>query len=410
MDKDYLIDQIIKYTKSDHSLNFYHKAIKLLGEGRVEIELGELKYQIRKGTVKDPARYFTKLLLDQINTLNIPDDKKPFPPKDTYQELTQEDLFRHLVPRYIPEDSKSQKHGMSIPYRRGQIVFPTFIGQEFFALSNNKLLYDRVKFKSITADGETITATLIRGKSKPYDKPRGIPTITHGKLLMALIKAWTDRNCDSIKFEDGTIICKLTIKAKELASNYLKWKEFGGSQARQLHFLLMDLKIMPYCLLPENENTYIDHVGFTLIDGLRNVGVKNKKGRFQDTIYEIHFSTTLSWQMYNRHVLTRADNYITIKNDIAWKLKLYLEPRLLATAYYNRNLKDLINDLQLPKANWHNRKGQRKFMFSKPTDELNNSKLSNSYILKLKLLLNERKTDYKLVATAVNPKQRALNI
>jgi len=407
---DYLIEQIIKYTKSDHSINFYRKAIKLLGEGRVEMELGELKHQIRIGTVKDPARYFTKLLMDQLNQLNIPTEDKPLPPSDTYQELTQENLFRHLVPRYTPKDSKTKKHGMPVSYRKGMIAFPTHIGHEFFALSNNKLLHDKIRFQSTTADGETVTATLIRGKDKPTAKPRGIPTTSHGKVLMALIKAWTNKNCDSVKFEDGTIICILTIKAKKLALKYLKWKEFGGFQAKQLHNLLGDLKIMSYCLLPENEGSYIDHVGFSLLADVTPVGVKDKKGRFQDTVYEILFSTTLSWQLYNRHVLTRADNYITIRNDIAWKLKLFLEPKLISNNYYHRNLTDLIKDLQLPKASWHKFKSDRKRPFTKAAKELNNTRLSNRYILKVKVILNERKTNYKLVAVAYNPKQRILNV
>jgi len=406
----YLIEQIIKYTKSEHSINFYRKAIKLLGEGRVEMELGELKHQLRIGTVKDPARYFTKLLLDQLNQLNIPTEDKPLPPNDTYQELTQEDLFRHLVPRYIPKDSKSKNHDMPLPYRKAQIPFPTFIGHEFFALTNNKLLHDKIRFQSIAADGETVTALLIRGKSKPSAKAWGIPTTTHGKLLMALIQSWTDKNCDSIKLEDGTIICTLKIKAKDLALKYLKWEKFGGSQARELHNHLEGLSKMPYCLLPENKGTYIDHVGFTLLGDVRNIDIKDKKGRFQDTVYEIHFSTTLSWQLYNRHVLTRADNFITIKNDIAWKLKLYLEPRLLSTDYYHRNLKKLIKDLQLPNAKWHEKMYERKRYFLKSVKELNNSVLSNKHILKLKIILNKSKTDYKLVAAAADTKQQVLNV
>jgi hypothetical protein len=56
---DYLLKQIIKYTKSPQSKKFYRNTIKILGEGRVEMELGELKYQIRVGNVKHPGKYFT---------------------------------------------------------------------------------------------------------------------------------------------------------------------------------------------------------------------------------------------------------------------------------------------------------------------------------------------------------------
>ena len=49
----YLLEQIIKITGDKKSKNFWKKAIKTLGPGIVETELGELKSQILEGTFKN---------------------------------------------------------------------------------------------------------------------------------------------------------------------------------------------------------------------------------------------------------------------------------------------------------------------------------------------------------------------
>ena len=63
---DWLIDEILRYTHSRHSISFYRQAIALLGEGIVAEELGELKYQIQMSEVKNPASYFTTMLKERM--------------------------------------------------------------------------------------------------------------------------------------------------------------------------------------------------------------------------------------------------------------------------------------------------------------------------------------------------------
>lgn len=83
---------------------------------------------------------------------------------------------------------------MPVPYFPGQIPFPTFIGQEFFCFSTYKKRSDIVTYKAVTFDDKKIKIRLLRGKQRPDDRARGIPTVSHGKLFQALIKAWTDKN------------------------------------------------------------------------------------------------------------------------------------------------------------------------------------------------------------------------
>lgn len=49
----YVLNEIIEITRDENSMNFWKKAILLLGEGVVSEELGELKYQMHKNTIND---------------------------------------------------------------------------------------------------------------------------------------------------------------------------------------------------------------------------------------------------------------------------------------------------------------------------------------------------------------------
>lgn len=400
---DYLIERIVEVTRSPHSRNFYQNVIKVLGEGLVEMELGELKYQIRVGNVKHPGKYFTKLLQDQLSRYG--EQARKIIPKDTYQELSQQDLFRHLQPRVIPKPSLKKEKKMPQPYFPGQIPFPTFIGQEFFTLSKNKKRSDTVKYTSTTADGKQLQVSLIRGKSRPGSKSWGIPTVQHGKLFTALIKAWTDSKSNYMEHDEGTLVCFVRISAQELA-DYLGWKEFGGKNIEMLNNRIAELSSFPYYYNLENLNIGLKGFGFKLLGDYRIIDIENKYTK--GTIFEIMFSTTVSWQLLNRHSITKPDELISIRNEIGWKLRMYLEPRLMSISdnQYSINLENLTYELQLPKAKWHKYKSQRKKIFSQAVKELNNSAVADGRIMKLGIILNKDKSDYKLTAYLENPRQR----
>lgn len=404
MSEEYLIERIIEITQSSHSKQFYRKAIRILGEEVVEEELGELKYQLHVGNVKDPAKYFTKLLQNQL----IKHEAKSTIPKNTYQELTQQDLFKNLQPKIIENFSLKEEKRMFQPYFPGQIPFPTFIGQEFFTLSKNKKKADAVKYTSITPDGKKVQVSLIRGKSKPGDKPRGIPTVYHGKLFMALIKAWTDGGSNYMQDNNGTQVCFVRVSARKLA-DYLGWKKFGGKQLNQLNTDLNDLKSYPYYFNLEELDIGLQGFGFYLIGDVRNLNIG--KAKTSETIFEVIFSTTVSWQLLHRHTISKLDEVIRIRNEIGWKLRLYLEPRLLSLpngAIYSINLMMLIKELQLPKSSKHAFKSRRKELFVKAIKELNNSLIGDGRVMKVKLSLNKDKSDYKLIAFLQNIKQKKL--
>ncbi|MDA3793449.1 MAG: hypothetical protein PF545_07360 [Elusimicrobia bacterium] len=404
----YLLDEILKYTKSKKSLPFYKNAIKELGAGIVEGELGELKYQIRTGDVNHPAKYFNKLLQVQLKKHGVKDIKKTIP-KNTYRELTQQNLFGNLIPVNIPVGSIPDKRKMLQPYFRGQIPFPTFIGQEFFATSKNKKTSDTVIYKTETKDGKKVEVTLIRGKSRPRDKAVGIPTVYHGKLFVALIKAWTDKGSQVLEHKDGTVVCFVRVPARELAG-YLGWKKFGGSQLEQLNTTLRELNSYPYYYRLEELDLGLKGFGFYLLGDVRIIDAG--KGKTAETIFEVMFSTTVSKQLDDRKSISKSDGLLTIRNEIAWKLRLYLEPRLLyiPNDVYSINLENLIKELQLPPSSKHKYKSKRKNLFLKSVEEINTSKTTDGRIIKLKIILNKDKADYKLIAFLEAPEQEYLEV
>lgn len=403
----YLLDEILKYTKSKKSLPFYKKAIKELGAGIVEGELGELKYQIRIGDVDHPAKYFNKLL--QVQLQKYEKDTKKTIPENTYRELTQQNLFGNLMPTNIPPDSIPDKRKMLHPYFAGQIPFPTFIGQEFFATSKNKKTSDTVIYKAETRDGKKVEVTLIRGKSRPGDKAVGIPTVYHGKLFVALIKAWTDKGSRVLEHKDGTVVCFVRVPARELA-DYLGWKKFGGSQLEQLNTTLRELKSYPYYYRLEELDLGLKGFGFYLLGDVRIIDAG--KGKTSETLFEVMFSTTVSKQLDERKSISKSDGLLTIRNEIAWKLRLYLEPRLLSISddVYSINLENLIKELQLPQSSKHKYKSKRKNLFLKAVEEINNSKTADGRVIKLKMILNKDRSDYKLIALLEVPEQEYLEV
>lgn len=396
MSEEYLLEEIINHTKSRHSLNFYRKAIRLLGEGCVETELGELKYQLKLGNVKRPDKYFTKLLQKQLN--NVESEKKyqtEVKSLDTYQEQNQYDFFGHLKPVTVPADSEGTMKQMTYPFPKKSIPFPSFIGSEFFTLSSDKRKSDTVKYTTRTSDDGVIEVSLIRGKISPGDDERRILTVPHGRVFSALVKAWADKGRKHVEHKNGIFVCFVIVSARELA-DLLGWKNFGGSQLEWLKTAIEDLRNSPYYYQLEKLNVGLKGFGFHLIDGFKPVDNDSKKR--PEAIFEIIFSTTVSWQLFNRRTVTRTEELMRIKNEIAFKLRLYLEPRLLSLdgKEYSIELRYLISQLQLPKVLWHNFKSSRKQKIEPAIQELNGQPTADGRIMELHI--EKGLSDWLLVA------------
>jgi len=378
----YVLSEIIRITGDSKSRTFWIKAIKEIGCSRVEQDLGELKYQTHKERKRNPGAYLTTLLKQRWAPSGPA--KKSAEKLNAYFEKTQQDLFRHLKPIPLPKDIVGKTSKMPVPFSGKNVPWPTFLGPEFFTLSTNKKKSDKVKAVFRTIDGEIAKFNLIRGKISAGDeKERGIPTVQHQKVFSALEVAWAQQDCPHMTLRDGTLLCHATITARELAK-ILGWQKFGGRQLNHLKSLIADLKSMPYCFdfagsIIKGVSNYFfyllgDFVGFDKIE----------KGK-RTSYFQVYFSSTVSWQLLQRHAVIRPKGMIQIRSELAALLWLYLEPNLRARNNACINLSNLIEVLQLPEASWHKLKAHRKRHFTEAIKEINGQRLADSRKMNLKI-------------------------
>src|ERR1051325_5408401 len=120
-----LIERILDVTKSPQSTDFYQKVIAALGPGAVEMELGELRYQMKLGEVEDPARYFTKLLQSRIQhagpqETSIDTNSQQLPAKlgndkETYLSPSALELFEELRSASKGGEEKTEETALQFP-------------------------------------------------------------------------------------------------------------------------------------------------------------------------------------------------------------------------------------------------------------------------------------------------------
>ena len=146
----------------------------------------------------------------------------------------------------------------------------------------------------------------------------------------------------------------------------------------------MDLKSMPYCFdFTDSIIKGISNYFFTLLGDF--VGFdKIEKGK-RTSYFQVYFSSTVSWQLLQRHAVIRPRGMIQIRSELATLLWLYLEPNLRARNNACINLSNLIEVLQLPKASWHEIKNKRKQQFSKAIKEINGQRLADGRQMNIKI-------------------------
>jgi len=407
-----LIDEIIRYTHSKHSINFYKQAISLLGEGIVAQELGELKYQIQMGEVKNPAKYFTTLLKKQMKSRKI---SKSVPGKilAPYKSPNQIQLFAELKLSNETDPDK-KKTSLDIIYREDVIKFPTLLSNTFFTLSTNKSKSDEVPIKLITHDS-VINGTLVRGRITRGAKEWGIPSAFDGRVFMAIIHIWQSQNsptteaktqnnethlCGIVRFNTSELMHKIYPHLKSL------------DKKNRLVFVnsITNLSNMPYCIYCSDGNIEIHH-GFTLLGMPSLTGIKRGR-QTEKTGITVMLSPEITRQYFNKRYLNRPERLTKVKSEIAFLLWLYLEPRLesLDGEEYSAELRHLIKELQLPLADWHKKPSTRIRQFQKCIKELQSQKTGGGRVLDVKI--GKGLFDYLLFArlTAMKPLENKENI
>ena len=89
---------------------------------------------------------------------------------------------------------------------------------------------------------------------------------------------------------------------------------------------------------------------------------------------------------------------LIVRNELATLLWLYLEPILISLdgKEFSKQLKDIITDLQLPKASWHVRMYERKRVLGKALKEINGQYIADGR--KMVLGVEKGFFDYMLTA------------
>lgn len=373
---NYLIDEILALTGDHKSRQFFEMALRELGEPVLAEEFGELKHQVRTGSVQNPAKYLTALLKKRLDKLT-PTTSKKFakagPEKiKTYFEDTQMTLFANFRP--VKEEGEVAQGAMDKPYGKEIIPWATFISSSFFTLSTNKAKSDRVLAKFRSLDGDVSVVPLLRGRIKPGDRERGIPTAEHAKVLSAIESLWVQQGCQRNKYPNGAVSCFCYVSIRELAKA-LDWKSFGGKDLTWLTSMVYDLKTMPYYLdLSAMNLKGIHGYGFSLLGDVELA--EGKKRGQPETVLKVKFSTPLSVQLLERHAVARPKELAHIHSELAFLIRLFIEPIVIGLdgGEYNKTLTDLIKELSLPAAGWHGHKGKRKQIFEKAVKELNTQK------------------------------------
>lgn len=375
----YLIDDILELTKDHKSRAFFEKALRELGEPVMAEEFGELKHQVRTGSVKNPAKYLTALLKKRLSQLNLTRQQKAQKAEPekirTYFEDTQMTLFANFRP--VKEEGEVNQGVMEKPYSKEIIPWATFISSSFFTLSTNKAKSDRVLAKFRSMDGQVSVVPLHRGRIKPGDRERGIPTAEHAKVLSAIESLWVQQGCQRNKYPNGAVSCFCYVSIRDLAEA-LDWKSFGGKQLTWLTSMVYDLKTMPYYLdLSAMNLKGIHGYGFSLLGDVELA--EGKKLGQPETVLKVKFSTPLSVQLLDRHAVARPKELAHIHSELAFLIRLFIEPIVISLdgTEYNKTLTDLIKELSLPAAGWHSHKGKRKQIFDKAIKELNTQKTAD---------------------------------
>jgi hypothetical protein len=433
-----LIERILEVTNSPQSVPFYRKVIRQLGEGIVEEEFGELRYQMRVNEVKDTAKYFTSLLLKrfmsanskfsngasngnelstntasdvQLNTVgrHSPIQRPPnIEPPCLSSTCT--DILTELKPIRRLTDKAIESGTMHYPLSSKAVPWARFIGPDFFTLSTNKAKSDRVIAKFRFSDGRVTEVPLIRGRMFPKDEERGILTAEEGRILGAMECLWVEQGCKFVRFENGATSCYCHVPIRRLAE-LLGWESFGGRDLAHLKRKAINLKMKAYYLeldaVEELRNERLKGYGFTLLDGIDLI--EKTKNRLEQTTFRISFSDPYSRQLLARRVVSRPKEMLKMRSELAFVLRLYLEPILIGRGNQGEHsieLLNLIKVLNLPSAGWHKYRSRRKAIFAKAIRELRGMKTSDgrSIVVEIRQGLNE--DDFMLFGQLLDNERR----
>jgi len=294
---------------------------------------------------------------------------------------------------------------METPYSRKAVPWATFVGPEFFTLSTNPAKSDQVIAQFRTLDGKIAAVPMIRGRLFPQDEERGILTAEHGRILGAIECLWVEQGCQYARFGNGSVSCFCRVPIRRLAQ-LLGWESFGGRDLAYLKRKTIKLKVTGYYLeleaVEEFRKAGVKGFGFSLIDGFDLVDRRHHG--LDQTTFRVLFSDPYSRQLLARRVVTRPKDTLKMRSELAFLLRLYIEPILIGRGIgreHSIELLNLIRVLNLPAAGWHQFKSRRKAIFVKAIQELQGMVTTGGCGIDVQIQQGLNLRDFMLVATLI---------
>lgn len=410
---DYLLEQILELTGDRKSTAFFKKVIKNLPEGVVAGLIGDLKHQIHKGAVRNPAKYLTAMCKKEMSLGKAEVTREnvlktsgfsPLPKLNSHRCNNQTELFAELKPRLKKEGEPGTPAKMTTCYSFKHVPWISFLGPEFFTLSTNRVKSDKVLARFSTFGGDDRLVPVLRGKFFPGDSDRGILTAEHARILLALEDMWLEQSMahgyDFVVYDEtGACHCYCVVSIRELAKR-MGWKSFSGQILTHLKRKVMDLSVFGYYLdLDSVEGLNFKGYGFSLLSEVVIMPDK-KEGVKGEATLKVSFSDPISRQLINRRAVSRPKEMMRHRGELALLLRMEFERALMGSEYYERTLKELILILHLPATAWHEYASLRKRQFDKAVKELNMCHLVDGR--KWQVTLVKTDDDHKLVAQVEN--------
>jgi len=125
----------------------------------------------------------------------------------------------------------------------------------------------------------------------------------------------------------------------------------------------------------------------------------------EQTILRIRFSDPYSRQLLGRRVVSRPKNLLKMPSEMAFVLRVYIEPILLSRGTEKEHaieLQNLIQVLNLPSAGWHKYKSRRQALFGKTIRELHGMKTTNGHCMDVQIRQGSNEDDFILVGRLVS--------
>ena len=212
---------------------------------------------------------------------------------------------------------------------------------------------------------------------------------------------WVDQGCQYSRFGNGAVSCYCYVPVRSLA-RLLGWGSFGGRDLAHLKRKAINLKMKAYYLeldaVEELKRAGVKGYGFTLIDGFELID--KTRHRLEQTTFRASFSDPFSRQLLARRVVSRPKEMLKLRSELAFVLRLYLEPILIGRGIgqdHSIELLNLIRVLNLPNAGWHRFKSRRKAIFARAIQELHGMKTSDGRAMEVELRQGLNRADLLVI-------------